>query len=171
MDKAVLGVFGYADVMINAAKKVKEAGYSVSMLSPVPLVHEIEHEMGKRFDFLRFFTLFGGLGGFFGGTVFALGTAVLYTMPRGGRPIFAATPTLIISYESTILAGVLFTMLGFLTLCRLPYFKKKVFEEKIAIDHFGLVIEGVSAERFSSIEKMLTENGASEVRWVEKSTC
>jgi molybdopterin-containing oxidoreductase family membrane subunit len=168
MDRAVVGVFTYADVMIKAAKRLKDDGYSVTMQSPVPLVHEIEHEMGRRFDFLRFFTLFGGVGGFFGGTVFALGTAVLYTMPRGGRPIFAATPTLVISYESTILAGVLWTLMGFLILCRLPYFKKKVFVEKTAVDQFGLIVDGVSNERFPSVEKVLTEYGASEVNWVEK---
>src|SRR3990172_4873314 len=112
MNQAVFGHFTYADVMIDAAGKLRDSGYDVTIFSPVPLVQEIEHSCGEKRNYIKYFTAVGALGGFFFGITLAFGTAALYVLPRGGREIFAIPPTLLIAYETTILAGVLFTYLG-----------------------------------------------------------
>ena len=169
MENAVLGIFLYVDRLLDAADRLRGAGHKVTILSSVPLVHEIEHKHGEEKGFLKFFTFFGGLAGCFAGVVLCFGTAALYVLPRGGRAIFPITPTLLISYETAILGGVGMTFLGFLFLSKLPLLgKKRAFSPEIACDNFGLVIEGLDAARFEEVEAILDEFGAHEVKRVEE---
>ncbi|MBI5048467.1 MAG: DUF3341 domain-containing protein [Deltaproteobacteria bacterium] len=168
MGKAVLGLFTYVDDMLAAADKLKKSGFGdVTIFSPIPLGHEIEHVLGERKNYVRYFTFFGGVTGFFFGTLLALGTAALYILPRGGRAIFAVTPTLIISYETTILIGVFFTMLGFMLFSKLPSYKKKIYDPEVSIDSFGLLLY-VSEAEINDVTKTLKESGANEVKTVEE---
>ncbi|MBI5562458.1 MAG: DUF3341 domain-containing protein [Deltaproteobacteria bacterium] len=159
----VMGLFEYVDAMLEAADRVKKLGYEVTILSSVPLNHEIEHALGERKNHVKWFTGFGAVNGFFFGTVFAFGTAMLYVLPRSGRPILTITPTLLISYETTILFGVLWTLLGFFVLCRLPSFRKRPFHPNIAEDQFGLLVEEIGRNKSDEIEKIMKEHGACEV--------
>jgi molybdopterin-containing oxidoreductase family membrane subunit len=167
----VIGLFDYADTLIHASQRMKGEGFKVEIISPVPLVHEIEHVEGEKKSPLRYFTLCGGIFGFFFGTCLTLVTSALYVLPRGGRPIFSITPTLIISYETTILLGVIATLFSFFALAGLPYFEgmphyRGVSEcPEAAIDSFGLVIED-AGESYAHVERILKECGASKVRKV-----
>jgi len=98
MHNALFGKFEYLDSLLEAARKLNLSGYSFKTFSPIPIVHELEDEFGPRKRYLRYFTLFGGISGFITGVVIVLGTAALYVLPRGGRPIFSITPTLLIAY-------------------------------------------------------------------------
>ncbi len=169
MNKGVLGIFKYVDKLLAAAERLKGEGHGVTILSSVPLVHELEHEFGKPKSYLKYFSFFGALAGFTTGAVLALGTSALYPLPRGGRAIFAATPTILVCYVLTILAGVGLTFLGFLYLSGLPdFFKKRVDEPEIAVDAFGLLVGGIEEGGFDKIEKVLKECGAHEVKKVEE---
>ncbi len=168
MHNCLLGKFKYVDSLMEAARKVNLSGYDFKTFSPVPLVHELEEEFGPQKRFLRYFTFFGGFSGFFGGIILTLGTAALYILPRGGRPLFSITPTLLISYETTILSGVLMTLLGFIILAGLPVFKKKVDEPEMGSDSFGLLVEGIREDRFDDVREILMEHGAYEVKGFEE---
>lgn len=168
MEKAILGLFAYVDTMLEAAKKLKDAGHSITIFSPIPLGHEIEHALGERKNYIKYLAFIGAVIGYIFGIVLALGTAVLYVLPRGGRAIFPATPTLLISYETAILFGVFFTLGGFFVFAKLPSFREKFYDHEVAIDSFGLLVEGVKEERFGDIEKVMKEYGANEVKRIEK---
>lgn len=134
----------------------------ISLISPVPLKKEIKDLFGRRKDPVKFFTFFGGLAGLFAGAIFAVGTSIIYPLPRGGRSIAAIPPILIISFETLILFGVLATFAGFLIAVRLPAIKKKPYLDLIGEDHFGLLIKDLP-ERPERIEGILMEGGAERV--------
>ena len=164
---AVLGQVSHADKLLKAAERVKRSGFGITVFSPIPLVHEMDEIFGEERDYLRFFTLFGGLAGFMLGIILSLGTAVLYVLPRGGRPILTAPPTLLISYETTILLGVGMTLLGFFFLARIPCFRHKVDEPACFEDSFGLLVKGVGEDDIERVNSILMESGANEVKNVE----
>lgn len=169
MHNSLFGKFKYVDSLLEAARNLKLAGYSFKTFSPIPLVHELEEEFGPTHKrFLRYFTLYGGVTGFMTGTLITLVTAALYVLPRGGRPLFSITPTLIISYETTILFGVGMTLLGFVILAGLPSFNNRVDDPDIGSDTFGLLIEGIREDRFEDVRSILMEHGASEVKSFEE---
>lgn len=168
MHKGVMGLYEYADIMISAAERLKEAGYKISIFSPVPLGHELEHsKVGDRPNYVKWFALYGVLSGIIFGFILTWGTAALYVLPRGGRPIFSFTPTLLLSYELGILGGVMMTVLGFLIFARLPYYGKRPYDEAVNVDSFGLYVHDLKTNEFHIVEKMLTESGAYEVKTLE----
>ncbi|GMR04115.1 MAG: hypothetical protein BMS9Abin23_0004 [Thermodesulfobacteriota bacterium] len=170
MRNSLLGKFKYVDTLIKAARGLHLAGYKFKIFSPIPLIHEIEAEFGpsKAKRYLRYFTLIGAIAGFIGGTFMAISTALLYILPRGGRPIISITPTLLISYETTILAGVLMTLVGFVILAGLPSFNNKIDDPDIGSDTFGLLVEGVREDRFEDVRGILLEHDAYEVKSFEE---
>jgi len=163
----VMGLFEYVNDLRNAASKLKARGHDdITIFSPIPINHEIDEVIGEGHNYLKYFTFFGGLGGFVLGTIVALGTAALYVLPRGGRAIFPVTPTLIVSYEAAILCGVFATVIGFLAMTRLPSYRKKIYDEKVNIDRFGLQVSADSGS-VETIEGLLKDFGADEVKRVE----
>lgn len=167
MDNAVLGVFPYVENLIDATVRLKNSGYEFTLFSPVPLGHELDHVIGAKKSGIKRFTFFGALFGFIFGIQLVFITSAIYVLPRGGRAIWAMTPTLLISYETTILLGVLFTFLGFLVCAKLPSLKKRVHDPRLAIDSFGLLVSGISKDMFNDVENILKEFGANEVKRVE----
>src|SRR3989304_6578489 len=160
MNKAVFGLFQYVDSLLDAAERLKRAGCKVTVFSPIPIGHEIEERLGKKKDYVKFFPLAGSVFGFFFGIALAFGTAALYVLPRGGRAIFPITPTLIISYETTILIGVVFTYVGFLLMSRLPSYKKRTYLPEVSVDSFGLLVEDKSGMGLGGVGGGFKKRGA-----------
>jgi len=156
--------------MMEAADRLQKGGYVVTLFSPVPLGHEPEYKpLRQRHNYVRYFTLFGGICGFFSGILLTLGTAALYVLPRGGKPIFPATPTLLLSYETSILAGVIMTLIGFFIIAKLPYFgNKRLYDPVVNVDGFGLLVDGIREDMYGEVEEILREFGAYEVKELKK---
>lgn len=165
--ESALGLFDYVDDLANAAERMKGAGYHITVFSPVPLGHELEHVLGKKNNPIKYVTFLGGVSGIFFGMVLTLGTIAMYPLTRGGRPLWALPPPLLISYETTILLGVLFTLAGFVLFAGLPTSKEHLHPD-IQVDSFGLLVQGIRKGGFDEIEKTLTEFGAKEVKQVEE---
>lgn len=163
MNQTIIGIFVYTDQLLSTAAKIREYGIEeISILSPVPVTEDTGHMKGNGRDILKFFTFFGGISGIIAGALFAIWTSISYPLPRGGRPILVGPPTLIISFETLILAGILATFGGFLFLTRLPAFKKRPYHDRIGEDRFGIVVK-VKKDTLTHIESILTEGGAEEV--------
>lgn len=167
MSDKILGLFEYVDEMLVAADKIKTGGNEVEIFSPIPISHEIDPVLGEKPTTIKYITLLGNFIGIVFGFTLTLGTAAMYVLPRGGRAIFALTPSLLITYETTILFGVVLTLLGFLGLTRLPSYKKKTYDIEVTLDSFGLLVEGVSGEKGRDIERIMNEAGAREVKQVD----
>lgn len=164
MTSNALGLFHDPESALEAAGKLKGAGFArPEILSPIP-IHGIDEVLGPKVSVIKRFTFFGGIFGALAGFSLAAGTAVLYLHPTGGRPIIAIPPYLIITYEMTILCGILATVLGFLVSARFPAIRGRVYAPEAAVNKFAVTVRCDNDETFSSADTILREAGADEVR-------
>ncbi len=162
-----LGLFDAPSTALTAAGELKGAGFdNPSVISPVPM-HGIEEVLGKKKDVIRRFTFFGGIFGALFGFTLAAGTAVLYLHPTGGRPIIPIPPFLIITYEMTILLGILATVIGFLVSSRFPAFRERLYVPEAAVDKFAVAVSCKDAEGYRRAEEIMRGAGAEEIRELE----
>lgn len=159
-----LGLFHDPDSALEAAAQLKSAGFArPEIMSPIP-IHGVEEVLGPKKSVIKRFTFFGGIFGAIAGFSLAAGTAVLYLHPTGGRPIITIPPFLIITYEMTILCGILATVLGFLISARFPAIRERLYVPETAVDKFAVTVLCDSDDRFANAETILRGAGAEEVR-------
>ena len=164
MTNIAVGLFHGPESALSAAGTLKGAGFSaLDLMSPVP-IEGVEEVLGEKKSAIKRFTFFGALIGGISGFVLAAGTSVLYLHPTGGRPIITIPPFLIITYELTILFGILFTVLGFLISARLPVIRERVYVPESAVDKFAVTVACDNDEQFKRAEAILLEAGAEQVR-------
>ncbi len=168
MKTNALALFHDAESALAAAGRLKGAGFArPQLMSPIP-IHGVEDVLGAKKSVIKRFTLFGGIFGALGGFTLAAGTAVLFVHPTGGRPIITIPPFLIITYEMTILCGILATVLGFLISARLPAMRERVYVPETAVDKFAVTVECDGDEMFERAAAILREAGAGEIRKIDE---
>ncbi len=164
MTNFAIGVFREPHAALAAAGTLKRAGFATPELqSPVP-IEGVEEVLGEKKSAIKTFTFFGGLIGGISGFSLAAGTAVLWAHPVGGRPIITIPPYLIITYELTILFGILFTLAGFFISARFPAIRERVYVPEAAVDRFAVTVACDDGETFKRAEVILRESGAEQVR-------
>lgn len=164
----VLGLFGGPDAALAAAGQLKEAGLNTpELMSPVPL-EGVEEVLGEKKSVIKRFTLFGACCGGLAGFALAAGTSVMYLHPTGGRPIITIPPFLIITYELTILFGILATVIGFLISSRFPAIRERVYVPETAVDKFAVSVKCDPGEQHQRAEAILRSAGAEDVRTISE---
>jgi molybdopterin-containing oxidoreductase family membrane subunit len=168
MAGGVMGVFQYEDDLLRVLPQLRDAGFVRPLvLSPVPLEHELEHVYGPRKSPVRRFSLVGALTGAVGGFAMAVACALVFILPVDGRPVIPFPPFLVISYETTILLGVLFTLLGFHIVSGLPAWQDHPYDERLNVDRFGVIVPCADGAQRSQAERLIRAAGAEDVREVE----
>lgn len=164
---AVVGSFAYEDDFLEAARSLKSSGFGrISLLSPLPLEEAQEIlELGK--SPVRRFSLAGAIIGAASGFAMAVATALVFILPTGGRAVIALPPYLVITYEMTILLGVLFTLIGFHVVSGLPAWYDKPYLPSANIDRFVVVVEDVEGERAARAESIIRQAGAVDIQHME----
>lgn len=158
-----LALFPDSEHLLDAAARLKARGLEdFTLISPIPL-EEFEDKIGEQRSPVKYFSFFGGLLGAICGFSLAAGTAMVYPIPVGGRPIVAFPPFLLITYEVTILVGVIMTVIGFFYACRFPKLEELAYAPEANVDQFALVL----ADADDETEQLLREAGAAEIRSVE----
>ncbi len=164
---AILGTFAFEDDFLAAARNLTASGFdNISLLSPLPL-EEAQEILGLDKSPVRRFTLAGAIFGAIGGFAMAAGTSLVFLLPTGGRAIISIPPFLIITYEMTILFGVLFTLLGFHFVSGLPAWRDRPYLPSAGTDKFVVVVEGAAGDQVARAETIIRDAGADEVRHVE----
>jgi molybdopterin-containing oxidoreductase family membrane subunit len=164
---AIMGTFMFEEDFLSAAENLKSSGFdNISLLSPLPL-EEAQKVLGLGKSPVRRFALAGAIIGAISGFALAAGTALVFILPTGGRAIITIPPYLIITYEMTILFGVLFTLLGFHFVSGLPAWRDKPYLPSAGIDRFVVVVEGAAADQVARAEAIIRDAGADEIRHVE----
>ena len=165
---AVMGAFAYEDDFLAAAEKLKSSGFDkISLLSPLPL-EEAQEVLGLGKSPVRYFSLAGAIIGAISGFAMAFGTALVFILPTGGRAIMALPPFFVITYEMTILLGVLFTLIGFHFVSGLPAWRDEPYLASASIDRFVVVVEDAPPDQLARAEAIIRDAGADEIRHVEE---
>ncbi|HLM00855.1 MAG TPA: DUF3341 domain-containing protein [Pyrinomonadaceae bacterium] len=149
MDKKIYGLMAEFDTptaLVDAANKVREAGFTkTDAFSPFPL-HEIDEALGIRRSILPFLVFGGGIFGLLAGIGLQYYTHVIdYPIIVGGRPHFSLPAFIPPAYELTILLAAFTAVFGMLFLNGLPMPYHPVFNvPRFALasrDKFFLLIE------------------------------
>jgi molybdopterin-containing oxidoreductase family membrane subunit len=164
---AVVATFAYEDDFLAAAEKLKSSGIDdIELLSPLPL-EEAYEILGLGKSPVRRFSLAGAIIGAASGFAMCVATALVFILPTGGRAIIALPPYLVITYEMTILLGVLFTLIGFHAVSGLPAWHDKPYLPEANIDRFVVVVDSGSGEQIAQAESIIRQAGAEDIRHVE----
>ena len=173
MTNFVVGLFGDPESALTAAGSIQTADLGTpELMSPVPM-EGVEEVLGEKKSVIKRFSLFGAIFGGVSGFLLAAITAVLYAHPTGGRPIITFPPYLIITYELTILFGIVFTVIGFFVSARLPnglwtaWWKQdenRPYVPEAAVDKFAVSVSCANAASVQQAESILRTAGAEEVR-------
>ena len=162
----VMGLFKYEDDFLSAARNLRTAGYDdLALMSPIPL-HEAEEVLGIGKSAVRRFSLAGALIGAVSGFALSVSTALVFILPTAGRAIITVPPYLIITYEMTILFGVLFTLLGFHVVSGLPAWKDAPYRPETNVDRFSVLVTVAAGGDLALAERIIQDAGAEEVQRV-----
>lgn len=159
-EESVLGLFKTEEETLAAIRKIREAGWLVhDVHSPIPS-HRITDEFISKKSRVGWFTLCGGILGFFSGFGLAIFTATRWSLIVSGKPIVSLIPFFIVGFEFTILFAVFGNVLGMLTQVGLPAIHDtRLYHPDCSGDAYGLVASAPSA-RLEDLKRFLAECGA-----------
>jgi hypothetical protein len=136
----------------------------ITSLSSVPYPDNVLVKSERRTR-LRWLALAGGLLGAGAGFVLAAGTAWLYPVQTGDKPIIALYPTAIITFELALLFAIVGTVVGMFLELRLPRRGKGLYDPAIAAGYIGISVtiqggDGPATEQRERAEITMREAGA-----------
>ncbi|MEO7658346.1 MAG: DUF3341 domain-containing protein, partial [Pyrinomonadaceae bacterium] len=117
----ILAEFDTATQLVDAARKVRDAGYTkTDAFSPFPL-HEIDEALGIKRSILPYLIFAGGITGLMAGLGLQYFTHVIdWPIIVGGRPAFSLPSFIPATFELTILFSAFVAVFGMLLLNGLP---------------------------------------------------
>ena len=71
-------------------------------------------------------------------------------------------PMAVVTYESTMLTAIVFTIIGIIFESRLPAFKEGLYDTRITEGYIGVLVN-VDEEQLTSTQTLLTQAGAIDV--------
>ncbi len=163
----ILGVFQRPSKVAETVRQLKGRGFSdLEVFSPSPF-EEIEEAVDPKPSKVRYFTLIGGLLGVTTGYALTIWMSLDWPIMIGGKPFASIPPYTVIAFELTILFGAIGTLLGLLSVGRLPKFKiEPAYNARFSGEEFGVVVECLDRD-VAEVEGLLRSNEASEVSLVD----
>ncbi len=143
----IMGLFSDFDQAFAAVADIrayKIPGVSVDDVTiKSPIEHpEIEEVLGERPAHVPKFTLMGALFGMtFGFLFLASAQATFLVQPQGGKPVVPLPSNIVLTYEMTILFGVLFTIISFVIGSRIVRKRDTLYSEMVSLDQVGVLLE------------------------------
>ena len=138
----ILWVFRDIETASQGVEGLIQAGFveaQITSLTSVPYPDGVLVKTGRS-SWFRWLTLSGGIAGAIAGFALSVGTAWLYPVQTGDKPIIALYPTAIIAFEIAMLCAIIGTMLGMFLEMRLPPRRTRPYEPAIAAGHIGISV-------------------------------
>ena len=111
----------------------------ITSLTSVPYPDGVLVKSGRS-SWFRWLALGGGIAGATVGIGLAAGTAWLYPVQTGDKPIIALYPTAIIAFEMAMLFAIIGTMVGMFLEMRLPPRRTRLYDPSITAGAIGISV-------------------------------
>ena len=162
--RPILGLFEDANYAANAGEALQRANiapqdYDFLTDAPYP-----EGAFGERHERHRLyvFPLVGALIGITVGIILTSMTQLAYPLTQGGKPILSLPPMAVVTYETTMLGAIIFTVLGIVFESRLPKLKLGLYDTRITEGYIGVLVTA-EEEELPQVSGILTQAGAVDV--------
>ncbi len=138
----LLGIFRDVESAATAVDRLVREGFVESQITSVtssPYPDGVLVKTDQR-TWFRWFTLACGIVGAGAGFLLAAGTAWLYPVQTGDKPIIAFYPTGIVTYELTMLFFLVGTIVGMFMEMKLPPWGKRLYAPEISEGYIGISV-------------------------------
>jgi hypothetical protein len=135
-----LGIFPDVESAGRAVTGLIQAGFvqsQITSLTSVAYPDGVLVQVEKR-SFFRWVSLAGAAAGALAGFGLAAGTAWLYPVQTGDKPIIALFPAGIVTFEVTMLFAIIGTMVGMFWEMKLPSWRSRLYDPAIAEGYIGI---------------------------------
>jgi hypothetical protein len=163
-----LGIFSDIETSGKAVENLIKAGFveeQITSITSMPYPDGVLVKTDRRTRF-RWLTLAAGFAGAATGFLLAAGTAWLYPVQTGDKPIISYYPTGIVTYEFTMLFALVGTMAGMFLEMRLPHWGKRLYDPAIAEGCIGISVSLSAEEQRIMAEEIM--RGAGALRIIEE---
>jgi len=157
-----LGIFKDVETAARGVENLVKAGFmeeQITSLTSVPYPDGVLVKTDDR-TWFRWFALAGGLVGAGAGFLLAVGTAWVYPVQTGDKPIITFYPTGIVTFELAMLFAVIGTIAGMFLEMRLPPRGKRPYDPTISEGNIGISVSVTSRDQGSRAEEIMKQAGA-----------
>jgi len=157
-----LGIYRDVETASRAVESLVKAGFAeaqITSLTSVPYPDGVLVKTDRR-SWFRWVSLACGIVGACAGFLLAAGTAWVYPVQTGDKPIIASYPTGIITYELTMLFAIVGAMVGMFVEMKLPPRGKRPYDPAIAEGCIGISVSVPPGDQGSRAEVIMKEAGA-----------
>lgn len=162
--RPILGLFEDANYAAEAGDALQRADISpdnYDFLTDAPYPEGAFGEREERHR-LYWFPLLGALVGLTVGIMLTSMTQMAYPLTQGGKPILSLPPMAVVTYESTMLTAIAFTIIGIIFESRLPKPKMGLYDTRITEGYIGVLVN-VEEDQHNQVQGILTQAGAIDV--------
>ncbi len=157
-----LGTFKDVESAAGAVDRLVKAGFAEEHITSVtssPYPDGVIVKTNQR-TWFRWMSVGGGILGACAGFALAAGTAFMYPVQTGDKPIIAFYPTGIITYELTMLFAILGAIVGMFIEMKLPPWEERVYDPSIGEGAIGISVTVDSREQMTRAAKIMEAAGA-----------
>jgi hypothetical protein len=147
--------FDDAEAAVQALERLRQLGvHSHEVMSPVPdyRLEEAERVGSSRTGPVHWFSLVGAVVGCALGWTLTIATSLDYPVNVAGRGVVVPHVYFIIAYELTLLTAIVMTMIGFLSIARLPQ-KRDAYHVAASWDKVVVVVDSSDPVVHEAIEQ------------------
>jgi hypothetical protein len=161
-----LGTFKDVETANKAVDDLIMVGFAektITSLTSAPYPDGVIVKTDQR-TWFRWMSVGGGIFGACAGFLLAAGTAYMYPVQTGDKPIIAYFPTGIITYELTMLFAILGAIVGMFVEMKLPPWEERVYDPSIGEGSIGISVSVGSREQMARAGKIMEAAGALTIR-------
>jgi len=158
----ILGIYKTLDSAATAVDQLIADGVAeerITSLSSVPYPEGVLIRERRRPAFYLSTLAFGAFGAL-SGFALAAGTAWLYPLRTGDKPIISIFPVGLITYELMMLFAIIGTLIGLFWTMGLPEFNRRAYTDEIGDGAIGILVMTGDDEELVRARESLLSSGA-----------